>query len=220
LESLAEITQSQDEPIIIDSVQSLDMITRLDTPVNGFNSRVRSTISVNFIIERHNNESLSKPNDLEDMLDGLAFEVKTDIPADTGALPITPRRSATESSVVHRSGGSSVRALAARFGSVKMHAGQTPSPVHTPDLRVWHGTLVEKAVVAPYTVNTSPVPMAQKLTRSDTSLQWIRNPVNAKIRTASPLLQKPLFSGSYVQEDPGPPLANFAPAKHKSSRKY
>jgi hypothetical protein len=215
LASLAGVIQSQDQTVTINSFSNLDLITLPDTPVNVVKSHTRSTISVTSIAERHNIDSLSNTNKQEDLQGDLAFATKTASPADTGTLPMTPRRSATESSILHRSGGSSVRVLAARFGNAATSVRQVPSPANTPDSRVWHRSLVEKAVVAPYTVNTSPVPMVQKLIRSDTSPQRIRNSVQVKMRpavsssrlqsTASPLLPKPLFSSSYHQEDSGPP---------------
>jgi hypothetical protein len=215
LASLAGVIRSQDQTVNINSLSNLDRITLTDTPVNVVKSHTRSTISVTSIAERHNIDSLSNTNKQEDLQGGLAFATKTASPADTGTLPMTPRRSATESSIPHRSGGSSVRVLAARFGNAATSVRQVPSPAHTPDSRVWHGSLVEKAVVATYTVNASPVPMVQKLIKSDTSLQRIRNSVQVKMRpvvsssrlqsTASPLLPKPLFSSSYHQEDSGPP---------------
>jgi hypothetical protein len=213
LASLAEVILSQGEIVCLDSLSKMDFIKRPDTPANINKSRTRSTVSVTPISELHRVESSTKPVNRKDVEEGLAFTTKVS-PADTDRLPITPRRSVTESSVPRQSGGS-VKALAARFENVEMKAKQTPSPVHTPDSKVWHGSLVEKAVVALYTVNTSPGPMAPKLTRSDTSLQIIRDPVQVKIRavvspsrlenTASPLLRKPLFSGSFFQEDSGPP---------------
>lgn len=215
LTSLAEVIKSQDELVTINSLSNLDFITRPDTPANVVKSRTRSTISVTSIAERRSVESLSNTNKQEDVQECLEYATSTASPADMGTLPMTPRKSATESAILQRSGGSSVRALAARFGNVEMNARQTSSPVHTPDSRVWHGSLVEKAVAAPYTVNTSPVPMSQKPSMSDTSLQSIRNPGQVKIRTvvsssrlqstAFPLVPKPLFSSSCLQEDSGPP---------------
>jgi hypothetical protein len=215
LVSLAGVIQSQDQTVNINSLSNLDLVTLPNTPVNVVKSHTRSTISVTSIAKRHKIDSLSNMNKREDSQEDLAFATKTASPADTGTLPMTPCRSATESSILRRSGGSSVRVLAARFGNAETSVRQVPSPVHTPDSRVWHGSLVEKAVVAPYTVNTSPVPMAQKLIRSDTSLQRIRNSVQVKMRpaasssrlqsTAPPLLPKPLFSSSYHQEESGPP---------------
>jgi hypothetical protein len=215
LVSLAEVIQSQDEAVRFDFLSNVDLIKHPDTPANVAKSRTRSTVSIASISELHSIVSSSKLANRKDIEESLTFTAKTISPVDTGSLPITPHRTATELGVPHRSGGSSVKALAARFGNAETNGRQTPSPVHTPDPRVWHGSLVEKAVVAPYTVNTSPVPMVQKLTRSGTSLHAIRNPVQVKLHrvvsssrlqsTASPLLPKALFSNSYLQEDIGPP---------------
>lgn len=215
LASLAEVIQSQDEIVCLDSLLNVDLIKRPDTPVNVVKSRARSTVSVTSISELHNVESSSKTASRKDVEEGPASTTKTISPADADRLPITPRRSATESSVPHRSGGSSVKALAARFGNAETNSRQTPSPVHTPDSRVWHGSLVEKSVVATYTINTSPVPIVQRLNRLDTPVQNAPSPSRMRVRTVvspsqvqsikSSLLPKPLFSNSYLQEDVGPP---------------
>lgn len=215
LASLAEVIRSQDEIIRLDSLLNVDLIKRPDTPVNVVKSRTRSRVSVASISELHSVESSSKKANQKDAEEDLAFTTKTISPSDADKLPITPRRSATVSSVPHRSGGSSVKTLAARFGNAETNARQTLSPVHTPDSRVWHGSLAEKAVVAPYTINTSPVPMVQRLNRSDTPVQNVSSPSRMKVRTVVssnklhsiklPLLPKPLFSNSYLQEDVGPP---------------
>jgi hypothetical protein len=118
----------------------------------------------------------------KDVEEDLIFAVKTISPVDTNRLPCTPRRSATEWSVPRRS----VKALAARFGNAETTARQTPSPVHTPDSRVRHGSLIEKTVIAPYTMNTLPVPMGPKLARSDASLPTTRSPVQVRIRAVVP----------------------------------
>lgn len=215
LASLAEVIQSQNRTVHIDIGSSMDLIKPPDTPVNVAKSRTRSTFPVTSMAELHSIESSSKKAIEEEVQESQTLAMKRASSVGTGILPLTPRRSATESSVLQRSGGSSVKALAARYGNTESNARQTPSPIHTPGSRVWHGSLGEKAAVAPYTVNTSPVPLAQKLARSDASLHTIGNPVQVKTSSvvslsrlqnaASPLLPKPLFPNSYLQEDSGPP---------------
>jgi hypothetical protein len=214
LASLAEVIQTQDDILYSSSPSKEELIKPSDTPFKVIRPRAGNIPSVGSVSELPVGEPSWKTTDLEPLAVSLKV-TSTTSPGDIDKALATPRRSATESSIVGRSRGSSVKVLAARFNNAGTNVRQSTSPIITPDSRRFRNSPVERAVVSPYTVNTSPIPMTLTLRGPSRSFRATHNEIvvhghtvvspNKVKGTASSLLQKPFFTNSHPQGNHGPP---------------
>lgn len=215
LASLAEVIQSQDDILYLTSLSKEEPIEHPDTPFKTTQPRARITPSIAPVSGPHIADSVLKITDREPLGEQLKVPRSTALFGNTDKPPTTPRRSATESSILGRSSGSSVKALAAKFNNTETNARQSPSPINTADTRRFRSSSIERAVVSPYTVNTSPIPMSLTLKGSSRSLQVTHNEMVVQSHTAaspdkvregtSPRLLNPLFTKMNPQNNSGPP---------------